>query len=110
MEKLLWYLLAGTRGGYNRLRILDALESRPANAHQLAVELHLDYRTVCHHLDLLLGNHVLVNPRVEAYGSVYFLNPWLEGHPELLERIRVHVVRERSGKVSDEILAKRQVG
>ena len=59
MKQLLWYLLAGTRGGLNRIRILEALLERPYNAHQLSEELELDYRTMRHHLDVLTKNHIL---------------------------------------------------
>ncbi|QCW01981.1 winged helix-turn-helix domain-containing protein [Natrinema pallidum] len=53
MEKALWYLIAGTRGGENRARIIRALEVKPRNANQLAEELEVDYNTVRHHLELL---------------------------------------------------------
>ena len=52
-RSLLWYLLVGTRGGPNRIRILEELRQRPYNAHQLAEALGVDYRTVRHHLVLL---------------------------------------------------------
>jgi hypothetical protein len=36
MEAVLWYVLTGTRGGKNRVRLLRALDERPRNANQLA--------------------------------------------------------------------------
>lgn len=39
MEKALWYLIAGTRGGANRARIIRLLDAQPRNANQLADEL-----------------------------------------------------------------------
>ncbi len=73
MDQLLWYLFAGTRGGINRLRLVEVLRDRPYNAHQLAELLDLDYRTIRHHLRILERNGILVNPSGDAYGSLYFL-------------------------------------
>jgi DNA-binding transcriptional ArsR family regulator len=56
---VLWQVLAGTRGGPNRVRVLRALDRRPRNANQLADELDLSYKTVRHHLDVLEGNQLV---------------------------------------------------
>jgi len=58
MEGSLWYVLTGTRGGSNRMRILRAVDERPRNANQLAGDLDLDYKTVRHHLDVLTENDI----------------------------------------------------
>lgn len=70
MEAVLWQVLAGTRGGPNRARILRALDERPRNAHQLAEDLDLAYKTVRHHLDVLVDNDV-VRATDDDYGAVY---------------------------------------
>jgi DNA-binding transcriptional ArsR family regulator len=70
MEAVLWYVLTGTRGGENRARILRALDERPRNANQLAEDLDLDYKTVRHHLDVLMDNDILTNSG-DDYGAVY---------------------------------------
>lgn len=72
---LLWYLLAGTRGGPNRLRILEKLEANPYNANQLAGALDMDYRTVRHHLSLLERNGLIQRPVGRGYASPYELAP-----------------------------------
>lgn len=87
-RSLMWYLLAGTRGGPNRLRILDQLRERPANAHQLAVALGLDYRTVRHHVGLLERNGAIVRPVRDAYAAPYELAPYLAEHFDVLEEMR----------------------
>jgi DNA-binding transcriptional ArsR family regulator len=74
-RSLLWYLLVGTRGGPNRLRILDELRTGPRNAHQLAQVLELDYRTARHHLNLLERSGLVVRPVGRAYASPYELSP-----------------------------------
>lgn len=70
-QSLMWYLLYGTRGGPNRRRLLEALERSPANAHQLAALLRLDYRTVRHHLRILERNGAVTRPVGDAYATPY---------------------------------------
>ncbi|MGB9965467.1 winged helix-turn-helix domain-containing protein [Halobacterium sp. CBA1126] len=70
MEAALWYVLTGTRGGPNRVRLLRAVADRPRNANQLAEELDLDYKTVRHHLDVLVENGI-VESSGDDYGAVY---------------------------------------
>ena len=72
MEAVLWYVLTGTRGGANRVRLLRALDEQPRNANQLANDLDLDYKTVRHHLDVLMDNGIVENSG-EGYGAVYLL-------------------------------------
>jgi len=69
MEKALWYLLAGTRGGENRARIIRVLDDRPRNANQIAEELDVDYNTVRHHLDMLL-EHDVIEQGGDDYGAM----------------------------------------
>ncbi len=87
MERVLWFLIAGSRGGYNRARILRLLAERPCNAHQIAEKLGLNYKTVIHHLDLLLRHDLVVNPMRDTYGSPYFLSKQMEHSLPVLEEI-----------------------
>ncbi|WP_160132982.1 ArsR/SmtB family transcription factor [Halococcus salsus] len=86
MEAVLWYVLTGTRGGTNRVRILKALNQRPRNANQLAGDLDLDYKTVRHHLDVLVDNNVLENSG-DDYGAVYLPTDQARHHWETIEDI-----------------------
>ena len=74
---LLQWLIAGSRGGVNRGRIIQALREEPLNANQLGNLLEVDYRTVRHHLDVLVKNG-LVTSMGERYGKMYFLSQELE--------------------------------
>ena len=87
MERLIWFLLAGTRGGPNRARILAALRDRPRNANQLAQSLSLNYRTVLHNVDLLAEHGLITTPAEDAYGAVYFLTSAMERNLGLLDRL-----------------------
>jgi len=93
-RSLVWYLLAGTRGGPNRLRILEQLQSSPHNANQLAEGLDIDYRTIRHHLKLLEQSGLVRRPVGDAYASPYELAP------ELLADFEVVLEVGRRGQVA----------
>ncbi len=86
LKHLLQWLIAGTRGGANRARIITALHDAPQNANQLSGLLALDYRTIRHHLDLLTKNG-LITSMGEAYGTMYFLSHELEDNYTVFEEI-----------------------
>jgi len=86
MEAVLWYVLAGTRGGVNRIRILRALDHRPRNPNQLAEDLDLNYDTVRHHLDVLADNDVL-DSSGDDYGAVYLPSDTARAHWDTVETI-----------------------
>jgi DNA-binding transcriptional ArsR family regulator len=86
MEAVLWYVLTGTRGGSNRVRILQALDERPRNANQLAQDLDLDYKTVRHHLEVLTDNDV-VTKSGDGYGAVYIPSDRARRNWDVVERI-----------------------
>jgi len=86
MEGTLWYVLTGTRGGRNRIRILQAIDERPRNAHQLAADLDLDYKTVRHHLDVLVDNDI-VDKSGDDYGAVYLPTDRVRANWETVEEI-----------------------
>lgn len=90
-KRVLWYLIASSRGGINRAKIIDLLNARPANANQIASELKLDYKTVLHHLKVLGENGMIITENKETYGATYFLTPLMEkNYPsfqEILARI-----------------------
>jgi len=86
MEGVLWYLLASSRGGPTRARILRALADRPRNANQLATELDLDYTTVRHHLDVLMDNNVLERTG-DGYATVYLFTDQARANWDVLQEI-----------------------
>ncbi|HLB70146.1 MAG: winged helix-turn-helix domain-containing protein [Candidatus Methanoperedens sp.] len=77
MKKLLWYLIAGTRGGQTRAVILRRLIDRPYNANQLAESMNMDYKTIRHHLDVLVKNGI-VTIEGDKYGAMYFISKAME--------------------------------
>jgi predicted transcriptional regulator len=86
MKKILWWLIAGTKGGINRARIINKIHKRPYNANQLADKLKLDYKTVRHHIKVLEDNNV-INSSGDNYGTMYFLSSSMEENYELFQQI-----------------------
>lgn len=87
MKRVLWYLIAGSRGGKNRARIIEALHDRPYNVNQLSQELDLDYKTIQHHIKVLADHSIIVNSEGERkYGELVFLSDRMEdNYPLFLE-------------------------
>ncbi len=86
LKYLLWWLIAGTRGGASRAKIIESLKETPQNANQLANQLAMDYRTIRHHLKVLEKNK-MINTAGEGYGTTYFLSQTLEENYVLFEEI-----------------------
>jgi len=86
LKYLLGWLIAGTRGGASRAKIIDTLKETPQNANQLATQLGMDYRTIRHHLKVLEKNKIITTAG-EGYGITYFLAPVLEENYGLFEEI-----------------------
>ena len=86
LKHLLGWLIAGSRGGITRSKIIEALRENPQNANQLATSLGMDYRTIRHHLKLLQKNR-LITALGDGYGKTYFLSIDLEENYVLFEEI-----------------------
>ena len=93
VRRILWWIIAGNRGGPNRARIILSIKDRPLNANQLANQLRMDYKTVRHHLDVLKKNRLILEVG-EGYGSMYFLSPELEQNYEEFLRIWERIGRK----------------
>lgn len=86
MKRVLLWLIAGTRGGKTRALIIKALHEKPLNPNQLAEKLNLDYKTIRHHLEVLLDNGIIVS-QGEGYGAIYFLTEKMEENFDLFLEI-----------------------
>jgi DNA-binding transcriptional ArsR family regulator len=65
-----------------RARMLKLLNERPMNAHQLTKALGVNYRTVMHHLNILLENGLVV-AEGPKYGTLYFPSKTFIEHSEV---------------------------
>ena len=86
LKYLLGWLIAGTRGGGTRAKIIRALKEKPRNANQLATLLKMDYRTIRHHIEVLQKNKIITFAG-EGYGTTYFLSVEMEENYALFEEI-----------------------
>ena len=84
---MLWWLIAGTRGGINRARIIKEIHNRPYNANQLSKMLNLDYKTIRHHMDVLKKNNIIKCSGEGQYGSVYMLSSVMKENYESFDKI-----------------------
>ncbi len=93
LKQELSYLMLGQQGGENRIKILESIKERSYNLNQLSNELELNYRTIKHHIDILLEYDLIVSSG-EGYGDVYFISPKLEKNYTLLKEIerKLHTV------------------
>ena len=76
-KRLLWFVFAGSRGGLNRLKIIQAIQKTPLNANQLAKELGIDYKAIIHHVVVLEKNN-LITRIGEKYNVTFFISTFLE--------------------------------
>ena len=85
-RRLLWYLLSGSKGGENRVKIINLLQENPLNINRMAEVLNLDYKAVQHHVDVLEKNN-LISRMGEKYGIMYFVSNYLESNIDTYKEI-----------------------
>ena len=97
-RRLLWFLFAGSRGGDNRIKIIDFLKKRPYNINQLADALGVDYKLVQHHIGVLERNNMVAKAG-EKYAVLYFISNYLEANIEAFNEIQAAIEKQnKSGK------------
>lgn len=89
-KRLLLLILACSRGGLNRIRIILALKERPCNPYHLTLELGLDYKAIQHHLRILEQNN-LIESVGKKYGNVYFVSKHLQDNLEAFDEIKTRL-------------------
>ena len=85
-KRIFWYLFAGSRGGNNRIKIIELLKEHPHNINQLAETLKLDYKAIQHHISVLEKNN-MVSKVGEKYGVSYFISDYLESNITAFDKI-----------------------
>ncbi len=85
-KMILWSIVAGTRGGANRAKILNLIKDTPMNANKIATVLDLDHKTVVHHVKILAKNNLVVKDEKE-YAAEYKLTQITKEHQSALKDI-----------------------
>ena len=89
-KMILWSIIAGTRGGINRAKILNLVKETPMNANKIATVLNLDHKTVIHHVKILSKNE-LVAKAEKDYGAEYHLTQIMKENQSALEEIMLKI-------------------
>jgi predicted transcriptional regulator len=93
-KRIFWYLFAGSRGGNNRIKIIELLKEHPFNINQLAETLKLDYKAIQHHISVLEKNN-MVSKVGEKYGVSYFISDYLESNITTFDQIASQLEKSR---------------
>ncbi len=93
-KRILWFLFASTRGGLTRTKIISLINETPTNANQISTMLNLNYKTVIHHLNVLIKNGLIITENKEIYGSTYFLTPLMEQNFQLFKEILNKITKQ----------------
>ncbi|HPM85713.1 MAG: winged helix-turn-helix domain-containing protein [Candidatus ainarchaeum sp.] len=86
LKQLLDWLILGSKGGISRAKILLELKRKPSNIHALSIKLEMDYKTIQHHINILLENQ-LITSIGKPYGKIFFISPQLESEFDLFKKM-----------------------
>ena len=93
-KKLFWFLFAGSRGGMNRVSIVELLIEQPYNINQLSEIIKIDYKAIQHHIHVLEKNN-LITREGEKYGILYFISNYLESNIETYDIVISQIKKNR---------------
>ena len=85
-KMILWFIIAGTKGGINRAKILNLIKDTPMNANKIATALNLDYKTIVHHVKILSKNDLVIKAEKD-YAAEYQLTQIMKENQSVLEEI-----------------------
>jgi DNA-binding transcriptional ArsR family regulator len=93
-KRLFWFLFAGTRGGMNRISIMELLIQQPYNINQLAEIIKIDYKAIQHHIRVLEKNN-LITSSGEKYGVLYFISNYFEVNIDAFKEVKSQMMKLR---------------
>ena len=93
-KRLFWFLFAGTRGGMNRISIMELLIQQPYNINQLAEIIKIDYKAIQHHIRVLEKNN-LITSLGEKYGVLYFISNYFEMNIDEFKEVKTKIMKAK---------------
>jgi len=107
VRQLIGWLIAGTKGGKTRAKIIKILKNSPQNSNQLATLLKVNYKTIRHHIAILEKNKLIISAGTH-YSTAYFLSELMEENYPLFEEIasKTKDTKIRSIRVINKIMLK----
>ncbi len=86
-ERIWWWIFMGSKGGITRAKIMKEILKTPLNTNQLAERLNLNYKTVEHHLNILMENKLIETPMGHRYGALYYPTQLVILKKDIIEKI-----------------------
>jgi DNA-binding transcriptional ArsR family regulator len=77
--------------------MLKLLIDRPYNANQLSEVLNMDYKTIRHHLEVLMKNGI-ITMEGEKYGAIYFISKAMEANLHEFDQIWEKIDKDSKNK------------
>ncbi|MBQ8017606.1 MAG: winged helix-turn-helix transcriptional regulator [Methanobrevibacter sp.] len=87
-------LIIGRNGGMTTMRIIDLLLKRPLNKNQISKLLKLDYKTVTHHIKIIITHDYICEIKIEKV-NFYKPSDKLFSSIEEYKLIREHILNEK---------------
>ncbi len=104
LNYLLGWLIAGTRGGPNRARIIETLKQSPLNINQLAVALKISYKTAKEHCDILEKNHIVTTLALKGGITTYALSQTMRENYLTFEKLVGKIDERSNGRKTSQTL------
>ncbi|MEM0074109.1 MAG: winged helix-turn-helix domain-containing protein [Thermoplasmatales archaeon] len=73
IKRLFYYLFVYSRGAALRSRIVLMIMEKPMNKNEIRNRLNVNYRTVEHHISVLVKNKIL-DGDFRKYNSIFYIN------------------------------------
>ncbi|MFB5620161.1 MAG: ArsR family transcriptional regulator [Nitrosopumilus sp.] len=81
-----WYLFATSKGAKTRIKIMNLIQNRPYNTHQISQDLKMDYKAIKHHMQILEKNNIIGKFDAQ-YGATFYLSSLFEENKVLFDEI-----------------------